>query len=357
MAERVAGIAIWDEEGRRDLVKYLSDLKKVIYESSSDRGKSPEHSLDPLIALELQVEGVYDHHKANNNFAQWQNLDYHPDSFLGKFFQKLKWLAVHAPCRMNRNLCSLDEGVRKWSVDETCRALDFAYKIRAGGLILHAGRIDKWEDFTKDRREAMENAFYQSFKELADHYISRQYAGNNIEKKGLDLLIENLEVPNLIATRVEHERAFHTCSKILSDVIDEKRGPHEVQYGMRMLVDFSHYWNVHITLKDHKDKSFIPGYDEIVNTGIVDYIRKVFHSNYQMIDACHMGGCYNTNPRITHGMINPIARDYQICELNLQSILSTDKILEKPIILEVFNVDPKTLIFSHQNVINFMRSK
>ena len=357
MEDRVAGIAIWDDEGRRDLVKYLSDLKSILYDSSPEKGKSPEKALDPILALELQIEGIYDHHKANNNFAQWQNLDFGPEGFLGKFFDKLKWLAVHAPCRMNRNICALDENVRRWSVDETCRALDFSYKIGAKGLVLHAGRVDYWGDFNKETRDKMEASFYKSFKEISEHYITRRYAGNNVEGKGLDLLIENLEVPNLISTRTEHERAYITCAQILSDVIDKKRGPHEVQNGVRMLVDFSHYWNVHITLKNNKDKSFVPGYDEIVNTNIIDYIKNVFYNNSQKIDACHMGGCYNTNPRVTHGVISPIARHYEFNELNLNDILSVPQILEKPIILEVFNVDPKMLIFSHQNVMNFMKSK
>jgi len=339
---KTVGIAIWDSSGGRELAEYLTAL--VSQRKKIDKKTGKETHADPITALELQVEGIYDHH-CNENRANWHLLDY-KSGFLGEFFSQLSYLSVHAPTR-GRNIASLEEGHRAWSVGETKKAMDFAQRINANSFIIHAGRVDNWEDFQPDLRVRNEETFYRSFKELAEHYAKK--------RPGFNILVENLEAPHLSATSSEHERAYNLCSKILAEAMEE-HGVGFSSSGIKMLVDFSHYWNSHITLKENPSKGFVDGYADIASRDIISYLDNFLMVNHQRIGGIHMAGCYNsTLGRMTHAPIMPIARHYDYFELNLKMVL--DQVLkhhpEVPIILEVFNTDLPMVLISYQNVVEY----
>ena len=351
------GLALWDEKGQRDLVKDLRSLIAII-KKEQKKMVAKSYNLDLLAGLELQVEGIYSSSNPGDS-AKWPSLDYNQDDFLGHFFNKLKLLTVHAPCS-GKNIASFDDAERRWSIDETNHAMDFTYKIGGSSLILHPGSVLSWGDFTKDRRNQTEDKFYESFKDLAKHYFEKGYDGRNPEGKSLSLGIENMDPPHLIMTRREHERVFNRCLDIMLDSSGGRSRDEIMDKSLKMRVDFSHYWNSHITLKENPDKGFVEGYSEIVCNDVIKYMENLVRENYRKIEGFHMAGCYNNTTRrsrITHGAIMPIPRIYSRDELNLERVLNIPGVLDKNIILEVFIGDFKSLIFSHQNVIDYIKSR
>ncbi len=350
------GLAIWDDHGKRDLVKDLRSLIAII-KKEQRKVKGNSCRIDLLSGLELQVEGKYQG-SSNGDGATWPSLSYDQDDFLGHFFNRLKLLTVHAPCS-GKNIISTSESERKWSIEETKKAMDFTYKIGGSSLVLHPGSVNYWSDLSKPRREQDEERFYDSFRELARHYFEKGYNRPHLRGK-MSLGIENMDPPHLIMTRKEHERVFKRCLEIM---VEESKGQskEEIYDGsLKMRVDFSHYWNSHITLKENPDKNFVEGYDEITKGDIINYFANLIRDNYSAIEGFHMGGCYNNSQRrsrITHGPIMQISRVYDWNELNFEKVLNLPGVLEKNLILEVFGVDFKTLIFSHQNVLDYVSQR
>ncbi len=259
-----------------------------------DIHKNLEHSVRNLKTKIIEIQ------KESNQWSEEEIIT---------LARKYSFISVHAPTN-NVDLSSLNEEVRKRSIQKTIKSMDLANKINADVLVIHPIH---YEEFIQPEDRMWKR---EQFMDSYEHHLVPHYVDNG-HKYALG--IENVEYSKYPATLEELAELHASTSAI------HKTG---------MVIDIAHIWNSRRILAENEYlKDVILGYPRMPEI-LFEYVREFIKNNKDKILMYHVGN-FGINPVRTH---DPLNKEINV---ELRKILPLTK--DKPVILEIYRQDYESL--------------
>lgn len=231
--------------------------------------------------------------------------------------ENYEFISVHAPTR-NTDISSRDDMKLEYSRNKTIESMDIAHGIGADILVLHPVHYEGWLE--PNDRNKKRNIFLDTY----EHVIVPYYLDNFHD---YHIAIENIEYSKYPATLEETEELHKAMNSI---------------HPVGMVIDIPHIWNSRRILSENPHlEDMIYGYPRTPEV-LYEYVEKFIKHNHDNILMYHIAN-YGTNPIRTH---DPITED--TVHPDLKRLVGI--IRDKPIILEIYKHDYKTLRESKKTI-------